>query len=905
MKTKTTPPRLAEMLLRIVLSREDAEVVAGDLEESLRTCVAPRRGARAARRWYWHQAIGIVWAHLREPAWEPEERRPGRSTVPSLRQDLAFAVRSLRKGPAFTTEAVLMLALGIGANIAIFALVNALMLKPLPFADPDRLMLVQMLMPDRDAPGVLRPGLWSWPKYRVLRDEQQVFESTAIFGGREWNVTGSGSPERVPIELVEWSYFHVLGVAPQVGRAFSAQETGTPGSAPLAVLGHGFWVRRFGSDPTVVGRTIGLNGTPHTILGVLPSGFRGLTGQGEIWVPLMTVDKEELEGAHNHSYRVVARRGPEISVQEARAAVTVLGQRVDAQYPDGSRAPWAATAVPLDDERVDPLVRRSVLLLLAAVAAVLLIVCVNLANLTLARGFARQREVAIRLALGAGRLRIVRQLMTENMLLAAIGAGGGLAVAYVAVSGAAVLMPDLDVVLNGRSVGLTRAGLNLLGFDGATLLFTVAVATLATMLFGLGPAWSASRRDLSATLKAGGAGAVSAGGRGFDLRNGLLVAEMALALVLLAAGGVMIKSVVRLQATELGFNPGGLLTFRLMLFPPQYDPERATQLFEALLDRLDREPAVQSVGYGSCAPVSGGCNSTLASFPDRPPFPPGRAPIIGVFWASPRYFETLGIRLVRGRFFTERDSVGRPKVTIVNETAARTFWPGQDPIGKRIGIRQGGFQDGAEVVGVVADVRYGEVERAVAPDVHIPLLQSRRQFGVIFVRSRSTPAALAPVIRRELAALDSDLPIVDMKPMEARLGDAIWRTRMSAWLLGVFSGLALLLAALGIYGVMSQGVTQRSREIGVRIALGADRADILRLVLRRVLAVSMAGIVVGVILAWPALQALSGLLYEVSPRDPFVLATLSSVLLAVALLAGYLPARRAARVDPLTTMRVE
>jgi putative ABC transport system permease protein len=303
--------------------------------------------------------------------------------------------------------------------------------------------------------------------------------------------------------------------------------------------------------------------------------------------------------------------------------------------------------------------------------------------------------------------------------------------------------------------------------------------------------------------------------------------------------------------------------------------------------------------------VSGGCNSTLASFPDRPPFPPGRAPIIGVFWASPRYFETLGIRLVRGRFFTERDSVGRPKVTIVNETAARTFWPGQNPIGKRIGIRQGGFQDGAEVVGVVADVRYGEVERAVAPDVHIPLLQSRRQFGVIFVRSRSTPAALAPVIRRELAALDSDLPIVDMKPMEARLGDAIWRTRMSAWLLGVFSGLALLLAALGIYGVMSQGVTQRSREIGVRIALGADRADILRLVLRRVLAVSMAGIVVGVILAWPALQALSGLLYEVSPRDPFVLATLSSVLLAVALLAGYLPARRAARVDPLTTMRVE
>lgn len=909
---KTTPPRLAEALLRWFLSGEDAEVIAGDLEESLRSVIAPRAGARAARLWYWRQVISILWVHVSHSASEPTEQQPKRMPMPAIRQDLSYALRSLRKKPGFAVTAVLMLALGIGANVAIFSLVNAVLLKPLPFSDPDRLMIVHMLAPDRDTPGMFRRIIWSYPKYAMFRDNQRVFESTAAFAAANWNLTGSGSPERVIGEQVESSYFAVLGLTPQVGRLFSADETRAPGSAPIALLSQGFWIRRFGGDATVLGRTVGLNGVPHTVVGVLPSGFRGLTGQAEVWVPVTTLSAAELGEAWNHSYTVIARRKPDVSPGQAEAAVQVLGGQIHAQYPDPGRAgtPWGATAVPLDDERVDPLIRRSVLILLAVVASVLMIVCINLANLMLVRGLARQREVAIRLALGASRLRIIRQLMTESVLLAVLGAVAGLVVAYAAMSAGASLIPDLRMVLprgpsGGQSAGLTRVALGLIGPDAGTLLFTVAIVVAATLLFGLGPAWRAARRDLTATMKAGSPGAVSQGARGFALRNLLVAGEIALALVLLTAGGLMLKSVARLQATELGFNPDSVLSVRLALPAPQYNRQSATQFLEQLLVRLDGHAGIDGVAYGSCAPVSGSCNGTTATFPDRPPVTRGRKPSVGVLWASPRFFETLGTRLVRGRVFTDRDRVGQPKVAVINEAAARAFWGNDDPIGRRIAVGQGGFEDGAEVVGIVADVRYGAIETSVGPDVYLPLLQSTRTGGVIFVRSPASAESLVPTLRREVQALDPDLPLTDIKMMHERVGDATWRTRMSAVLLGVFSALALLLAALGVYGVMSQGVEQRTREIGVRMALGAARADILRLIITRVIVIALAGVAVGVILAVPAMRMLSALLYQVTPSDPIVFGTLASVLLAVAVLAGYLPARRATRVDPLTTLRAE
>ena len=832
----------------------------------------------------------------------------------AIRQDLSYALRSLAKQPGFTAMAVLMLAIGIGANVAIFSLVNAVLLKPLPFADPDRLMMVHLLSPDREAPGVMGQMIWSYPKYQVLRENQRGFASTAAFSWWSWNLTGSGSPERVIGELVESTYFDTLGLTPQLGRTFSADETRAPGSAPLAVLGHGFWVRRFGADPAVLGRTVGLNGVAYTIVGVAQPRFRGLTGEAELWVPITTLSAGDLGEAWNHSYQVVARRKADTSVETAQAEATVLGQRIDEQIPDpfpGDGGPgkglWGATAVPLDDQRVDPLIRRSVLLLGAAVASVLLIVCVNLANLMLVRGLGREREVAIRLALGASRLRIVRQLMTESLVLAIAGTLIGLAVAYAAISAGASLAPDLRMVLprGGPEGGLTRVGLGLVGFDLRVLLFTVGMAIATAVLFGLGPAWRASRRDLTASMKIGSSGSVASGARGLALRNLLIVGEIALALVLLTAGGLMLKSVVRLQATEVGFNPDGLLTVRVALPGPQYNAQRATQFLADLVGRLAGHANIDAVAYGSCAPVSGGCNGTIATFPGRPPAPPGRGPVVGVLWASPRYFDTLGIRLIRGRAFTERDRVGQPKVVVISEAAARAFWGSGDPIGQRIGVGQGGFQDGAEVVGVAADVRYGAVETSVRPDVYLPLLQSRRASGFIFVRSRTAAEPLVAALRRDVQALDPDLPLTDIKTMEQRFNEATWRTRTSAGLLGVFAALALALAALGLYALMSQAVEQRRRELGVRVALGATRGDIMRLIIGRVFVLALAGTVLGIVLAVPSMRLLTALLYQVKPNDPVVFTLLALALVAVAVLAGYVPARRATRVDPLVTLRAD
>jgi putative ABC transport system permease protein len=826
----------------------------------------------------------------------------------ALRQDVSYAVRSLRRQPGFTATVVLMLALGIGANVAIFSLVNAVLLKPLPFTDPDRLMMVHMTAPDFEDPAVIGRMIWSYPKYVLFRDTQQVFESTAAFAMNSWNITGTDSPERATGEFVESTYFQTLGIGAVAGRTFTAEETRAPGSEPLAVLGHGFWMRRFGGDRGILGRTVGLNGIPHTIVGVAPPGFRGLTGQADVWVPLTAQPPDALAEKWNHTYSVVARRKADASVAAAQSAVTVLGAMVANEIPDpkGRRGGWGALAVPLNDDRVDPLIRRSLLLLVIAVAAVLLLVCVNVGNLTLARALARQRDVAIRLAIGAGRLRIVRQFMTESVLLACLSAIAGVAVASLLISAGASLMPDLRMVLPARSqaAGLTRVGLGGVGVDAGVLVFTFAIALLTAALFGLGPAWRASRRDLTEAMKCSPGGAVSRDGGAAALRNAMVVGELALALVLLTAGGLMIKSVMRLQATELGFDPSSLLSARVALPSPKYTPERATQFLDDLVTRLSARPDVTSVAYGSCAPVSGGCNGTTVTLLDRPAAPEQK-PLVGVMWASPTYFDTLGVRLIRGRVFTGHDRVGQPKVVVVNEAAARAFWGGADPVGTRIGVGQGGFGDGAEVVGVVADVRYGSVETSVSPAVYLPLLQSMRMSGVIFVRSRAETDVVVPLLRRDVRALDADLPLIDVKMMRERLGDATWRTRMSAWLLSAFAGLGLLLAALGVYGVMSQGVEERRREIGVRMALGAARADIFKLIIGRVVRIGMVGITLGVLLAVPSARALTALLYQVDPTDPAVITALASILLTVALVAGYIPARRATRVDPLATLRAE
>jgi putative ABC transport system permease protein len=911
MAPSTSPPRLANCLLRAALEDDDFEAVSGDLEEAFRGDVVPRLGPARARVWYWRQAMSIVGRQMVRYVHDAEDVAPRRHHMGALRQDLGYAVRTLLRQPVFTVVATLTLALGIGANVAIFSLVTAVLFKPLPFGEPDRLMAVHLLKPERDNPEIFGRVVWSYPKYDRFRANQRIFESIALHTSNEWNLTGSQTAERLLGEHVEASYLTTLGIRPLIGRDFTGEETRTPGSAPIAILGDGLWRRRFGADPTVIGRTIGLDGVAYTIVGVLPPGFRGLSGQAEILVPVMTRPAEELNEIWNHSYSVVARRNRDVAVDQSDAASRVLGSEVSTYFdaskanPGERQAVWTATAVPLDDERVDPLLRRSMLIMLAAVGSVLLIVCVNLANLLLVRALARQHEVAIRLALGASRGRIVRLLMTENALLAVLGGLAGVAVASVAIAAGAALLPDLQLVLPESTGGLTRVGLHTLGPDWRTLMFALALIAATAVLFGLGPAWRASRRDLTTNIKASGSAAGADGRRYLPVRQMLIVVEVALALVLLSAGGLMLKSVVKLQATELGFTPNNLISARLVMAPEQYDYPRARRLLVSLIDRLGASPLIEAVGYNYCAPLSDRCNGTTAKFPGRPQPPNTPAPFVNVHWASPGYFGTLGIRVVDGRSFTADDTEGRPKVVVINERAARTFWPGASAIGQRIAVGQGGFGDGAEVVGIVADVRYRGVERSPGNDVYLPLLQSGRRGGMIFVRTRAPAAQVVPIIRAELRALDPDIPLADVKTMGTRFGDATWRTRTSAWLLGTFSMLALVLATVGIYGVVSQSVAQRARELGVRVALGATRRDILHLVLGRASAFAAAGVVLGIALAIPATRLLTSLLYQVQPGDPLVLATLAATLLAVALLASYLPARRATRVSPLTVLRGE
>jgi putative ABC transport system permease protein len=900
------PPRSAEALLRCALSAEDAEVIAGDLEETFREKILPRDGISGARRWYWRQVVSVVWARalgLSSPATEQNASRP---VMDSALQDLFYAARSLRKQPGYTAVAMLLLTLGIGAAIAVLSLTYGVLFKPLPYRDPARLMMVHMLAPMPDSP-VAGPMFWSYPKYRAFHDAQQLFDSTAAFGSAAWNLTGSDTPEQLNGELVEATYFDVLGVSPQVGRLFDAQETASPSSSTLALLSYGVWTRRFGSDPSVIGRTLGLNGISHTIVGVMPPGFHGLTGRADVWLPITTVPAADLGNAWDHSYYVVARRKSGISTEQVQATMPVIGKQVDELFADRSSRGkrWSATAAPLNDERANGLIRRSILILLAAVAVVLSIVCLNLANLTLVRGLARQREVAIRLALGASRFRIVRQLMTESLLVALVGAMGGLGVAYLVTVAAAAVLPDLRMVLpRDHTAGLTRVGLGLVHLDASVLAMTIVIAVGTAMLIGLGPAWRASRRDLTTTIKSGSSGSIASGTRWFGVRNLMAASEMALALVLLTASGLMLKSVIHLYQTDLGFRPRSLTTFRVALLPPRYDSDRATRFLTQLVDQLRTRGETVSAAFGSCAPVSGGCNRTSATFPDRPPVT-GPKPTVGVVWTTPGYFETLGIPLKRGRTFAGSDRAGQPRVVVINETAARTLWKGEDPIGKRIAIGQGGFGDGAEVVGVVADVRYISVDQPVGADVYVPLAQSRRPLGFLFVRHRGQVDPVVSTVMSEVRSLDSDLPLTDIKLMEERISDATWRTRMGAWLLTLFAATALMLAALGIYGVISQGVAQRTREIGVRMALGADRSRILRMIVGRVCAIALAGLALGLAITVPSMRLLAALLYEVKPADPMVLTALALVLLSVTLVAGYLPARRAARVDPIATLRAE
>ena len=836
----------------------------------------------------------------------------------AIGQDIRQALRLFVRSPRFVAIAIATLALGIGANTAMFSVVNAVLLKPLPFAEPERLMFVRLLTADRDVPGAYRElPVWSYPKYRRFVEDQQAFDDLALFANRTFSIAGDGVPQRVQGEIVTERYPGVLGVNPTLGRTFSYDEANVEGATPVAMIGHALWTERYGADPAIVGRTIEINATPHVVVGVLPPGFTGLSGASQLWVPLATLEPEMLSERWSHSYSLIARRMQGVSEEAAIASVRVTGDRIGAEFLlAGEDAPGSATAASLAASRADADVRRASLVLLGAVGFVLLIACVNLTHLLLARALERRREVAVRVALGASRGRIGRQFFIESILLAAFGALAGLLLARLLLDAAAALLPDPEVFFRtamapgapriAGAPGLTRIGAEMIGLDAATLLFTLSVTIVTAGLVGIVPAVKASALRPIETLKGAGSAVGSRGRRDFGARATPLIAQIALSLVLLAGAGLMVRSAAALYGTEIGVDAANLVTVSFNLpdasYGSGYDSDRGRAFYAQLMERVRALPGIDSAGMGSCAPISGGCNGTRIEFIE--PHREGDG-LIGVHWATPDYFATLGLALLEGRGFSDADRAGQPRVVLINEAAARAYWPNESPLGKTVGVWQGGFQEGAEVIGVVADARYREIGAAAAPDVYLPLAQSYRSSMHLFVRSRLPLQSLVNSLSGEVRALDPTLPLAGVKTMETRFGEAMWRTRVGAWLLSAFAGLALLLTAIGIFGVTAQAGAQRTAEIGVRMALGADPRDLLRWMLRQAALVTVAGLAVGVACALALTRLIGAMLYGVKFYDPLTFGAVAALLGLVVLAAAYVPAKRATRVDVLVALRSE
>ena len=824
-------------------------------------------------------------------------------------QDLRLAVRLLRKSPEFAAVSIAVLALGIGGNAAIFTLVNRIMLRPLPYPEPDRLMVLSLTAAPKGS-RVVSDGdalPWSYPKYRAYRAEQRTFADLSAFGEDAVNLSGGGgNPERVRIEYVSGGYFSMLGIRVVAGRLLGDADDAAA-AGPAAVIGAGLAARRFGTAAAAIGRTVSLNGVPVTIAGVAPADFSGLTGSAVAWVPLSLSPRlmydSALSEAQNHWLQVVGRRATGVSVSAARNAVERAGRSLAAAFPLAARfddgSVWGARSLPLREARRDPGLRRSLIVLFAAVGAVLLLACSNLAALLLARGAARRHEIAVRLSLGATAGRIRRQLLTESALLAALG--GAIALPL-ATWGSRALVAFSPTRAGGSDVRATE----LIDLAGATVdlrvfAFTAAVSIATGIVFGLVPAWHVSHRSPADALR----DSVARGTRRSAGRSLVVAGEIALALVLVLGAGLLARTFAALARAPLGFEPDRVLTFSFQQTDATFDSKRAPAFHTAILERVSAIPGVRSAGLDLCAPLSDACNRTGIRMLDGRQTSPGTLPRIGVHLVSPGYFATLSIPLRAGRLFTAADRAGSPRVVIVDETAARKLWPDGRAVGRRIGLGQGGFEDGeeAEVVGVVADVRYGRIDAAPTLDAYMPDLQYAFPWAVVSVRAWGDPAALLPAVRATVRSVDPLLPVDDVRTLRRRVADALSGARFAAALLGGFALFAVALAALGIYGLLARSVAERSREIGIRMALGASRSDVLRMMLRWSSAVTAAGIAAGMVLFAFASRALAALLFGVRAADPATIGVVVAFVAAVAVAASLLPAARASRIDPVQALR--
>ncbi len=802
--------------------------------------------------------------------------------------DLRRAFRALRRAPGFVLLVILPLALGIGATTAIFSAVHGVLLRPLAYRDPERLVTVDHLYPSLKG---LEAGV-SAPGFVDYRDRTRSFARAAVEAYWQPNLTGAGEPERLVGSRVSGDYFAALGVGAALGRALRADED-APGREQVVVLSDGFWRRRFGGDPRALGRTLVLDGRPHEVVGVMPPGFADpFSPRVELWRPLALTPEQLAGGRTNEWLTLVARLRPGVDVDAARTELRTLAEQLKRADPASYPVDWSLKVTPLRDKNTGR-VRPALLVLLGAVGFVLLIAAANVANLLLARGAGRAREVAVRTALGARRAHVVRQLLAESVLLSS---AAGVLGAGLAVAGVRALAALAPAALPAGSVRV----------DAPVLGFALAVSVATGLLFGLAPAAQASRFALAAVLREGGRGAV--GDRAAHLvRRGLVVAEVALALMLLTGAGLLTRSFARLQGVDPGFDARGVLTLTLALPEAKYatDAQRRA-FFDALLPRVAAAPGVRAVGAVSDIPFGpGGGTSSFAVEGYQPP--PGQPGPWGDFRvATPGYFEALRIPLRRGRLFAEPDGPGARPVAVVDEELARRYWPGQDPIGKRVAVSASddGTPRWIEVVGVVGHAKQDGLDSDARVQLYLPFAQAadRSQLSLA-VRGAGDPERLLPLVREAVRAVDRDQPVADARTLAARVDASVGPRRLSATLLGLFAALALVMACLGLYGVMTYMVAQRAREMGVRLALGAARGTVLALVLRQGLTLAGVGGAVGLVGALALSRLLRSQLYGVRAADPVTLVAVVALLGGVAFLATLVPARRATRVAPATALR--
>jgi predicted permease len=805
----------------------------------------------------------------------------------TLLQDLRYAARALRASPGFTLVAALTLALGVGANTAIFSVVHAVLLRPLPFAEPDR--LVRAFTVNDGIPGSMSP-----PDFLDFRAQNHVFQGLAAYDALDFTLTALGEPARLPGVSVTSGFFETLGVRPLLGRTFRAEES-RPDRSRVVLLSHALWRQRFGGDPGVLGRTVTLDGRSYTVVGVMPPGF-DYPARRELWTPIPEDEDFTSEENRRGEYlAVIGRLRPGATLDQAAADLAALAGRLAREHPETNTAIGASVAS-LEEHLVRD-VRRPLLVLLGAVAFVLLVACANVANLLLVRASARESELAVRAALGAGRLRLLRQLLTESLLLGTIGGGVGLLLASWGAAALVRLAPP----------GIPRV--EGVGMDGPVVVFALGVALLTALLFGTVPALQSTRPALAATLKEGGRGALGAR-HGARTRGLLVVAETALAVVLLVGAGLLLKSFVRLLEVDPGFRFERRLAFELQLPDSDYgDDARKDAFYRSLLERLDALPGVLSAGAVTGLPLSG--TNFLISFDveGRPPARPGQSVAMQVRIATPEYFETMGIPLRRGRLFSDADRAAAPQVVLLSEPAVRRFFPGEDPLGKRIdlGWTRGHSETrvGGEVVGIVGGVKQGGLADPFEPEIYVPHAQVPLGWLSVVLRVDGDPRGLAAAVVREVRALDPNLPVAEVKTLDDVVSQAVARPRFYLSLLALFAAIALALAAVGIFGVLSYTVAQRRREIGIRMALGAEPAAVLRSVMTGALLLAAGGLALGLLGALALTRAIRSLLFGVSAADPSTFLAVAATLAAAAALASWLPARSATRVDPASALRAE